>query len=318
MKLNSVSYHIVVAGGAGFIGSNLCGRLLRDGHRVLCIDNLSTGSMRNLKPLMAYESFTFMEHDVIEPIFIEQDVDFVCNLASPASPPMYQQDPVRTFMTNVWGSFNLLELARRKDARILLASTSEVYGDPLVSPQSETYWGNVNPNGLRSCYDEGKRAAETLFCDYQREYNVDTRIVRIFNTYGPNMRADDGRVVSNFITQALSGKRLTIHGDGTQTRAFQYVDDLVEGLIRVMEDEVPHTPINLGNPHEVSVNELATMIQELLGADIELEYDSLPSDDPRRRCPDITVATSLLGGWAPSVSLEKGLVRTIDFFKKVI
>lgn len=318
MKLNSVSYHIVVAGGAGFIGSNLCGRLLRDGHRVLCIDNLSTGSMRNLKPLMAYESFTFMEHDVIEPIFIEQDVDFVCNLASPASPPMYQQDPVRTFMTNVWGSFNLLELARRKDARILLASTSEVYGDPLVSPQSETYWGNVNPNGLRSCYDEGKRAAETLFCDYQREYNVDTRIVRIFNTYGPNMRADDGRVVSNFITQALSGKRLTIHGDGTQTRAFQYVDDLVEGLIRVMGDEVPHTPINLGNPHEVSVNELATMIQELLGAEVELEFDSLPSDDPRRRCPDITTATSLLDGWVPNVSLEEGLARTIDYFKKVI
>jgi UDP-glucuronate decarboxylase len=274
--------------------------------------------MKNIEPYLNNEAFSFVEHDVIEPLHIQQDVDFIYNLASPASPPMYQQDPVHTFMTNVWGSYNLLELARQKRARILLASTSEVYGDPLVSPQSETYWGNVNPNGLRSCYDEGKRAAETLFCDYQREYNVDTRIVRIFNTYGPNMRADDGRVVSNFITQALSGKRLTIHGDGTQTRAFQYVDDLVEGLIRVMGDEVPHTPINLGNPHEVSVNELATMIQELLGAEVELEFDSLPSDDPRRRCPDITTATSLLDGWVPNVSLEEGLARTIDYFKKVI
>lgn len=315
MKLNKVSYHIVVAGGTGFIGSHLCKRLLSDGHRVLCIDNLSTGTMKNIEPYLNNEAFSFVEHDVIEPLHIEQDVDFIYNLASPASPPMYQQDPVHTFMTNVWGSYNLLELARQKSARILLASTSEVYGDPLVSPQSETYWGNVNPNGVRSCYDEGKRAAETLFCDYQREYGVDTRIVRIFNTYGPNMRYDDGRVVSNFITQALTGRRLTIYGDGAQTRAFLYVDDLIEGLIRVMGDGVPHTPINLGNPHEVSINELATMIQKLLGAEVELEFDALPSDDPRRRCPNIAVATNLLEGWKPTISLGDGLKRTIDYFK---
>lgn len=305
----------IVAGGAGFIGSHLCRKLLDQGKRVIAVDDLSTGSLANLHDIMESDSFDFLRHDVTKPIEIAGELHEMYNLACAASPLHYQAQPIRTLLTSVLGSYHLLELARHKGARILLASTSEVYGDPLVTPQSERYWGNVNPAGIRSCYDEGKRSAESLFCDYARQYGTDTRIVRIFNTYGPRMASGDGRVIPNFITQALSGSPITVNGDGSQTRSFMYIDDLIEGIIRTMAADATAIPINLGNPHEITINQLAYTIRKLAGALSEITYRPLPADDPRRRCPDITRATSLLHGWTPTVPLEEGLSLTINYFK---
>lgn len=308
----------LVAGGAGFIGSHLCRRLLADGKRVICVDNLSTGLQANIKPLQANSSFEFMLHDVLEPLHVDFGIDEIYNLACPASPIQYQKDPLKTFKTNVIGSINLLELAREKHARILLASTSEVYGDALETPQHESYYGNVNPDGPRSCYDEGKRGAETLFCDYRRKYGLDTKIVRIFNTYGPLMRLDDGRVVSTFITQALKGEKLTIYGDGTQTRSLMYIDDLIEGLVKTMACSCCYAPLNLGNPDEKPIKKLAEEILHLTHSSSNLTYLSLPKDDPIRRCPDISRAQHLLDGWHPKISLEEGLCKTIIYFKSLV
>ncbi len=256
-----------------------------------------------------------MQQDIVEPVVVEGNIDEIYHLASPASPPQYQLDPIQTFQTNVIGALNLLELARQKGSRILLASTSEVYGDPIQHPQKEDYWGNVNPNGIRSCYDEGKRSAETLFCDYHRMYGVDVRIVRIFNTYGPNMSKEDGRVVSNFITQALKNEPITINGDGKQTRSFQYVDDLINGILQVMEDGVPCVPINIGNPQERTVASLAELVLKLTNSSSRLKYKKLPSDDPKVRCPDITRARTFLRSWQPMVGIEQGLSATIEYFR---
>ncbi len=308
---------ILVTGGAGFIGSHLCERLLAEGHEVVCLDNFFTGRKANIVHLLDNRSFELIRHDVTEPILLE--VDQIYNLACPASPIHYQYNPVKTVKTSVMGMINMLGMAKRVKARILQASTSEVYGDPLVHPQTEDYFGNVNPIGLRSCYDEGKRVAETLMMDYHRQNGVDTRIVRIFNTYGTRMMENDGRVVSNFIVQALRGEELTIYGDGSQTRSFCYVSDLVDGLIKLMNAEADdiHMPVNIGNPGEFTMNELATEIGKAIGTEIKIKHLPLPADDPKQRQPNIERAKALLG-WSPKVPLAEGLVNTVRYFKKIV
>ncbi|HEV7681988.1 MAG TPA: UDP-glucuronic acid decarboxylase family protein [Pyrinomonadaceae bacterium] len=303
---------ILVTGGAGFIGSHLCERLLADGHDVLCLDNFFTGRRANILPLLDHRHFELIRHDVIEPILLE--VDQIYNLACPASPIHYQYNPVKTVKTSVMGMINMLGLAKRVHARILQASTSEVYGDPLVHPQPEEYWGNVNPIGLRSCYDEGKRIAETLMMDYHRQNRVDTRIARIFNTYGPRMLEDDGRVVSNFIVQALRGEPLTLYGAGDQTRSFCYVDDLVGALIKLMNVEAAHEPINLGNPGEFTIKQLAEEVVKICGSSSSVTHLPLPEDDPKQRKPDIARAQKLLG-WNPTIPLNEGLQKTVAYFR---
>ena len=304
---------ILVAGGAGFLGSHLCERLLHEGHEVICVDNLSTGSIENIKSFRDSYKFEFIRHDVTFPIYLE--VDGIFNLACPASPQHYQNDPVQTMKSNVHGAINLLGLAKRTKARILQSSTSEIYGDPEISPQAESYWGRVNPNGIRSCYDEGKRAAESLFMDYHRQHGVDTRIARIFNTYGPGMAQNDGRVVSNFIMQALEEKPISIFGEGSQTRSFCYVDDLIEGLLRLFWMQNIHQPVNLGNPEEITIQQLATEVIQLTGSSSEIIYQKLPEDDPKKRKPDISLAQSLFD-WQPKVSRDIGLSETISDFRK--
>ena len=304
---------ILVSGGAGFIGSHLCTRLINDGHEVICLDNFFTGSKDNIAHLMGNHHFEVVRHDVTYPYSAE--VDEIYNLACPASPIHYQHDPIQTAKTSVMGAINMLGLAMRLDAKVLQASTSEVYGDPIVHPQPEHYWGNVNPVGYRSCYDEGKRCAETLFMDYHRQNDVRVKIIRIFNTYGPRMLPNDGRVVSNFVLQALNNEDITIYGDGTQTRSFQYIDDLIEGMIRMMETEDDFTgPVNLGNPNEFSIQELAEKIIAMMGSSSKIVFKSLPNDDPKQRQPDITLAKKKLG-WEPTIELEDGLSRMIEYFK---
>ncbi len=307
---------IIVTGGAGFLGSHLCERLLSEGHHVVCVDNFFTGRPVNIRTLIDHERFRLIRHDVCDPITLEGDQ--IYNLACPASPIHYQYNPVKTVKANVMGTLNMLALARRTRARILQASTSEIYGDPTVHPQPESYRGSVNPIGPRACYDEGKRVAETLMMDYHRQHGVDTRIVRIFNTYGPRMSENDGRVISNFIVQALRGEQLTLYGQGQQTRSFCYVDDLVDGLIRLMNCEAPtiHDPVNIGNPREFSIKQLAERIEAMCGRGAGLVYRPLPEDDPTQRQPDITRARALLG-WEPTVELEEGLTKTIDYFTKL-
>ena len=308
---------ILITGGAGFIGSHLCERLLAERHEVICLDNFFTGRKENIAHLLDDHLFELVRHDVTEPILLE--VDQIYNLACPASPVHYQYNPVKTVKTNVMGAINMLGMAKRVRARILQASTSEVYGDPIVHPQPEEYFGNVNCIGLRSCYDEGKRVAETLFMDYHRQNDVDTRIVRIFNTYGPRMLENDGRVVSNFIVQALRGEDLTIYGSGEQTRSFCYVDDLVEGLIRLMNTEAEniHQPVNIGNPGEFTMNELADEVAKAVGNEINVTRLPLPQDDPKQRQPDITKAKDLLG-WQPTIPLAEGLKKTVEYFRSRI
>jgi UDP-glucuronate decarboxylase len=306
---------IMVTGGAGFLGSHLCDRLLGAGHDVLCVDNFYTSTRRNITHLLEHRNFELLRHDVTFPLYVE--VDRIYNLACPASPVHYQRDPVQTTKTSVHGAINMLGLAKRTGARILQASTSEVYGDPQVHPQPESYWGNVNPIGVRSCYDEGKRCAETLFFDYRRQHGLPIKVARIFNTYGPRMLPDDGRVVSNFIVQALRDRDITIYGDGSQTRSFCYVDDLVEGLILLMESDAEITgPINLGNPGEFSIRELAEKVIGLTGSGSSIVYEPLPQDDPTQRQPDITMAQELLG-WQPAVALQEGLKQTIAYFQEL-
>ena len=307
---------VLVTGGGGFLGSHLCERLLRDGHSVICVDNFHTGSRRNISHLLGNRSFSLREHDITQPLFVE--VDQVFNLACPASPVHYQADPVHTLNTNVLGAINMLGLAKRLKVPILQASTSEVYGDPLVHPQPESYWGHVNPTGIRSCYDEGKRSAETLFFDYHRRHQVPIKVVRIFNTYGPRMHPQDGRVVSNFIVQALRNQPITMYGDGSQTRSFCFVDDLVEGFIRMMDAPAEFVgPVNIGNPGEFTIRELAQAVIRLTGSRSEIIHLPLPSDDPTRRRPDISLAREKLG-WEPKVALEKGLALTIAYFDDVL
>lgn len=305
---------VLVTGGAGFIGSHLCEELLRRGSEVICLDNFFTGRKENVAHLMDNPYFEIIRHDIINPIDVE--IDEIYNLACPASPVHYQYNPVKTINTNVVGASNMLELARRSNARILQASTSEVYGDPKVHPQVEGYWGNVNPIGIRSCYDEGKRCAETLFFDYHRQYGVDIRVIRIFNTYGPRMLENDGRVVSNFVVQALRGEDITVYGDGMQTRSFCFVSDLVCGMIAMMEGNVIG-PVNFGNPREMTIKEIAEMVLKLTGSRSKLVYKPLPQDDPCKRKPDITRAKNELG-WQPEVMLEDGLKQTIDYFRSVV
>ncbi len=304
---------ILITGGAGFIGSHLCDYLINKGHDIICVDNLFSGSKNNIRHLLSHPYFEFIRHDIIHPLFIE--VDQVYHLACPASPIHYQYNPIKTIKTNVIGTINMLGLAKRVKARILLASTSEIYGNPKVHPQPETYWGNVNPIGPRSCYDEGKRVAETLMMDYHRQNNVDIRIVRIFNTYGPRMALNDGRVISNFIVQALRGNPLTVYGDGTQTRSFCYISDLIEGLVKTMEQEDFIGPVNLGNPNEIKIIELAKIVLKLTHSKSDIIFKPLPPDDPVRRCPDITLARQKLN-WQPNVSLEEGLKETIKYFSE--
>ena len=304
---------ILVTGGAGFLGSHLCDRLLKDGHEVVAIDNLFTGRKLNIAHLMGHANFEFVRHDVIDPF--KYEVDQIYNLACPASPPHYQYNPIKTIKTSVMGAINCLGLAKRTKARVFQASTSEVYGDPQIHPQPESYWGHVNPIGKRSCYDEGKRCAETLFFDYHRENKVDIRVIRIFNTYGPRMHEADGRVVSNFIVQALRGKDITIYGDGAQTRSFCYVDDLIEGFVRFMAQTETVGPMNCGNPGEFTMRELAELTLKLVGGKSKIVHQPLPADDPKQRRPDITLAKKILGGWEPKVGLEEGLSRTIAYFK---
>ena len=306
---------ILVTGGAGFIGSHLCERLLSEGNEVICLDNFFTGRRQNVISLQDHRYFELVRHDVTEPILLE--VDQIYNLACPASPVHYQYNPVKTVKTNVMGTINMLGLAKRVKARILQASTSEVYGDPLTHPQQESYWGNVNPIGIRSCYDEGKRLAETLMMDYHRQNRVDTRIARIFNTYGPRMLENDGRVVSNFVVQSLRGKDMTIYGEGLQTRSFCYVDDLVDGLVKLMASKDVFDPVNLGNPTEFTMKELAEEIAIICGSDGNITFLPLPEDDPKQRKPDITRAETLLG-WQPKVALKDGLRRTVDYFATTI
>jgi UDP-glucuronate decarboxylase len=312
----SLSKTLMVTGGAGFIGSHLCKRLLAEDCNVLCVDNFFTGAKDNILPLMDHKGFEVIRHDVTFPLYLE--VEQIYNLACPASPIHYQYDPVQTPTTPVHGAINMLGLAKRVRAKILQASTSEVYGDPHIHPQTEDYWGNVNPIGLRSCYDEGKRCAETLFFDYWRQHALRIKVARIFNTYGPNMHPHDGRVVSNFIVQALKGEPITIYGDGSQTRSFCYVDDLVEGLVRLMatQDEVTG-PINIGNPREFTMNELASLVLELTGSASKIVHRPLPQDDPRQRQPDISQAQAKLG-WAPTVELREGLLKTIAYFDALL
>ncbi|RAI44943.1 UDP-glucuronic acid decarboxylase family protein [Rhodoplanes roseus] len=306
----------LVTGGAGFLGSHLCDRLVAAGHDVLCIDNFYTGSRRNVAHLLGKPNFELQRHDVTFPLYVE--VDRIFNLACPASPVHYQYDPVQTTKTSVHGAINMLGLAKRVKARMLQASTSEVYGDPDVKPQREDYWGRVNPIGIRSCYDEGKRCAETLMFDYHRQHALEIKVVRIFNTYGPRMHPNDGRVVSNFIVQALKGEEITIYGEGTQTRSFCYVDDLIEGMLRMMESPADFVgPVNIGNPGEFTMLELAELVLRLTGSRSKLTFRPLPADDPKQRCPDIGLAAERLG-WAPTVSLEDGLKPTIAYFKSVL
>jgi UDP-glucuronate decarboxylase len=308
---------ILVTGGAGFIGSHLCTRLLKEGNEVICLDNYFTGSKTNILPLLDNPYFELIRHDVITPFMIE--VDQIYNLACPASPVHYQYNPIKTIKTSVMGAINMLGLAKRVKAKILQASTSEVYGDPNIHPQPESYWGHVNPIGIRSCYDEGKRCAETLFMDYKLQNDVNIKIIRIFNTYGPNMNPNDGRVVSNFIVQALKGEDITIFGDGMQTRSFQYVDDLVEGMIRMMNTSDDfYGPVNVGNPNEFTMIELAQAILELTNSSSKLIYQPLPQDDPKQRKPDISLAKERLNNWEPKVQLYEGLKNTIDYFSTTI
>jgi UDP-glucuronate decarboxylase len=303
---------VLVTGGAGFLGRHLCQHLLNDGHEVVCVDNFFTGTKRNIVELLDNPYFEVIRHDICFPLYVE--VDEIYNLACPASPVHYQHDPVQTTKTSVHGAINMLGLAKRIKARILQASTSEVYGDPDVHPQSEGYWGKVNQIGLRSCYDEGKRCAETLFFDYLRQHNLTIKVVRIFNTYGPHMQLNDGRVVSNFIVQALRNEPITIYGDGGQTRSFCYVDDLIAGLVRMMDTPADFTgPVNMGNPGEFTIRQLAEKVIDMTGSQSKLVFRPLPSDDPRQRCPDITLAKQALG-WEPKVRLEEGLVNTISYF----
>ncbi len=309
---------ILVAGGAGFIGSHMCDRLVREGHEVLCLDNLYTGRMENIQKLLDNPNFSYVNYDVTIP-FSYNDVSFIINLACPASPIHYQKDAIYTTKTAVLGTLNMLELARKNQCPILQASTSEVYGNPLVHPQREDYYGNVNPIGIRSCYDEGKRCAESLCMDYNRQHGVVAKIVRIFNTYGPRMAMNDGRVVSNFIMQALRDEEITIYGDGSQTRSFQYVSDLIEGILLMMNTNKAFTgPVNLGNPHEITVRQLAEEIIRLTGSHSRIKYCPLPSDDPFRRCPDIALAHSLLEKWHPKIHLTEGLLKTIEYFRQLI
>jgi UDP-glucuronate decarboxylase len=304
---------ILVTGGAGFLGSHLSDRLIKEGHEIIVIDNLFTGRKQNIAHLLGHERFEFVRHDVIDPFKFE--VDQIYNLACPASPPHYQYNPIKTTKTSVMGAINCLGLAKRVKARVFQASTSEVYGDPAVHPQPESYWGNVNPIGRRSCYDEGKRCAETLFFDYHRENGVDIRVIRIFNTYGPRMHEADGRVVSNFIVQALRGVDITIYGDGSQTRSFCYVDDLIEGFVRFMNQTAIVGPMNCGNPGEFTMLQLAELTLKLVGGKSKIVHKPLPADDPKQRRPDITLAQKHLNGWAPQVPLEEGLKRTIAYFR---
>jgi len=306
---------ILVTGGAGFLGSHLCERLLEDGNEVICLDNFFTASKENIRHLIRDNHFELIRHDVTIPVWLE--VDQIYNLACPASPIHYQYNAIKTIKASVLGSINMLGLAKRVNARILQASTSEVYGDPTVHPQTEDYWGNANPIGPRSCYDEGKRVAESLFVNYKGQNNVDIRIARIFNTYGPRMHIDDGRVISNFIVQALRGEPITIYGEGTQTRSFCFVDDMVEALIRMMEQEETNGPVNVGNPVEYSIRQIAELILELTGSKSEMSYHPLPEDDPLQRCPDISLAKKVLD-WEPTVALEEGLAKTIEYFRGVV
>jgi len=312
-----ISSRVLVTGGAGFIGSFLCERLLQENREVLCVDNFFTGRRANVARLLDDQRFELMRHDVTFPLYVE--VDEIYNLACPASPVHYQFDPVQTTKTSVHGAINMLGLAKRVRARILQASTSEVYGDPIIHPQHEGYWGNVNPIGIRSCYDEGKRCAETLFFDYWRQHQVRIKVARIFNTYGPRMHPNDGRVVSNFIVQALRGEDITLYGDGQQTRSFCYVEDLVEGLMRLMRsDDAVTGPINLGNPREFTIEQLGKLVIQLTGSKSKLVYRPLPQDDPKQRQPDISVAKQLLDDWGPRTELEEGLTRTIAYFDELL
>ena len=308
--------NILVTGGAGFIGSHLCRKLVQSGQNIICLDNLLTGSKKNIKDLKSKPNFKFINHDIIEPYF-NDEIDEIYNLACPASPVHYQINPIKTIKTNTIGVINMLGLAKKNKAKILQASTSEVYGDPEIHPQSEIYNGNVNMIGPRSCYDEGKRCAETLFMDYHRSHKINIKIARIFNTYGPNMASDDGRVVSNFIIQALKRDDITIYGSGNQTRSFMYIDDLVNGIILMMKSESNIVnPINLGNPNEITINELASIITEYTDSNSKVIYQELPKDDPKRRKPDISLANKILG-WSPSVRLKDGLIKTIKYFDKI-
>ncbi len=304
---------ILVTGGAGFLGSHLCERLLHEGHEVICLDNFFTGRKKNIRHLLQNPDFELIRHDIIHPIFLE--VDSIYHLACPASPIHYQYNAIKTIKASIMGTINMLGIAKRVKGRILFASTSEVYGDPTVHPQKEDYWGHVNPIGIRSCYDEGKRAAEALMMDYHRQNRVDIKIVRIFNTYGPRMLPDDGRVVSNFIVQALKGADITVYGEGSQTRSFCYMDDLIEGMVRMMKSENFVGPVNLGNPEEYTILDLAKKILTLTGSKSRIVYKPLPSDDPTQRQPDITLAKQRLG-WQPAIGADEGLKRTIEYFKK--
>ena len=307
---------MLVTGGAGFLGSHLCERLLKEGDEVLCVDNFFTGRRSNVEHLLENPRFELLRHDVTFPLFVE--VDEIYNLACPASPVHYQHDPVQTTKTSVHGAINMLGLAKRTGARIFQASTSEVYGDPAVHPQTEDYWGNVNPIGIRSCYDEGKRCAETLFFDYHRQHGIEIKVARIFNTYGPRMHPNDGRVVSNFIVQALKGESITMYGDGSQTRSFCYVDDLIDGFVRLMASDKEITgPVNLGNPGEFTIRQLALQVLEIVEADTNLIEAPLPLDDPKQRKPDISLAQKTLG-WEPAIPLEEGLRRTVDYFRQQV
>jgi UDP-glucuronate decarboxylase len=306
---------IVITGGAGFIGSNICEKLLNDGHKIICIDNLLTGNMQNIEYLLNHSNFTFINHDIIQPLEINEDIDEIYNFACPASPPKYQKDPIHTLKINFIGVLNLLELARNKNAKFLQSSTSEVYGEPEITPQHENYRGNVNIIGIRSCYDEGKRVAETLIMEYHNQYNVDTRIVRIFNTYGPKMDKHDGRVVSNFINQALNNEDITLYGNGEQTRSFCYIDDQIDGLIKLMNSDYVY-PVNIGNPYELTVKELASIVLKLTNSNSKIIYKDLPSDDPTNRKPDITKARNILH-WEPTYDLEDGLIKTILYFTRL-
>ncbi len=307
---------VLITGGAGFLGSHLCDRIIDNGHEVLCVDNYFTGHKSNIAHLLGHKRFEILRHDVTFPLYVE--VDQIYNLACPASPVHYQFDPVQTTKTSVIGAINMLGLAKRVKARILQASTSEVYGDPEIHPQPETYWGRVNPIGIRSCYDEGKRCAETLFFDYYRQHKVDIKVMRIFNTYGPRMNPNDGRVVSNFIVQALKGEDITMYGDGSQTRSFCYYDDLLEGMVRLMQSPAGLTgPINIGNPNEFTMLQLAETVIRLVGGRSKIVFMPLPQDDPKQRQPDITIAKNELG-WAPKVQLEDGLKETIAYFKNLL
>jgi UDP-glucuronate decarboxylase len=316
LKMDHRQKRILVTGGAGFLGSHLCDRLIAEGHEVICLDNLFSGSKRNIEHLLGKSNFELMRHDLVQPVFLE--VDEIYNLACPASPIHYQHNPVKTVKTNVMGAINMLGLAKRVKAKILQASTSEIYGDPKVHPQKEDYWGNVNTIGLRSCYDEGKRCAETLFFDYHRQNKVNIRVVRIFNTYGPRMHPNDGRVISNFVVQALTSQDITVFGDGNQTRSFCYVDDLIGGLIRMMNGPDDFVgPVNLGNPGEFSVLTLAELIIKLTDSQSKIVFKSLPEDDPLQRRPDIALAKQQLG-WKPKVDLQEGLMKTIEYFRKTL